>query len=129
MAELSTNFSKFTGEENRKLEFSAAELKGMPTDFLNKLEKKGGKYVVTLKYPHMFPITKLCSVSSTRQTMEKAFNSRCIDTNVAIIEELIVLRAEVASILGFKNHAEYILNIRMAKSPNTVKKFLNDLAT
>jgi len=61
--------------------------------------------------------------------MEKAFNSRCIDTNVAIIEELVVLRAEVASILGFKNHAEYILNIRMAKSPNTVKKFLNDLAT
>jgi thimet oligopeptidase len=61
--------------------------------------------------------------------MEKAFNSRCIDTNVAIIEELVVLRAEVASILGFKNHAEYILNIRMAKSPNTVKKFLTDLAT
>jgi len=28
--------------------------------------------------------------------MEKAFNSRCIDTNVAIIEELVVLRAEVA---------------------------------
>jgi Zn-dependent oligopeptidase len=61
--------------------------------------------------------------------MEKAFNSRCIDTNVAIIEELVVLRAEVASILGFNNHAEYILNIRMAKSPNTVKKFLTDLAT
>ena len=60
--------------------------------------------------------------------MEKAFNSRCIETNVAIIEELVVLRAEVASILGYKNHAEYILEVRMAKSPNTVKKFLTELS-
>jgi thimet oligopeptidase len=60
--------------------------------------------------------------------MEKAFNSRCIETNVAIIEELVVLRAEVASILGYKNHAEYILEVRMAKSPNAVKKFLTELS-
>jgi thimet oligopeptidase len=59
--------------------------------------------------------------------MEKAFNSRCIETNVAIIEELVVLRAEVASILGYKNHAEYILEVRMAKSPKAVKKFLTEL--
>jgi len=42
--------------------------------------------------------------------MEKAFNSRCKETNVAIIEELVVLRAEVANLLGFKAHADYVLD-------------------
>jgi len=128
MSTLSTDYATNTGEENRKLEFTKAELKGLPDDFLNKLEKKKDKFIVSLKYPHVFPVLKLCSVSSTRQTMEKAFNSRCIETNVAIIEELVVLRAEVASILGYKNHAEYILEVRMAKNPNQVKKFLGDLS-
>lgn len=59
--------------------------------------------------------------------MEKAFNSRCIDTNVAIIEELVVLRAETANLLKFKTHADYILDERMAKSATKVKTFLSDL--
>jgi Zn-dependent oligopeptidase len=70
---------------------------------------------------------KLCEVSSTRQQMERAFNSRNIETNVAILEELVVLRAELAEILGYKTHADKILDIRMAKSASNVKKFLNDL--
>ena len=66
MAALSTDYATNTGEENNKLEFSAADLKGLPADFLKKLEKKGGKFVVSLKYPHVFPILKLCNVATTR---------------------------------------------------------------
>jgi len=71
---------------------------------------------------------QLCKVSSTRQTMEKAFNSRCMDTNVEIIEELVRLRAQAAKLLGYASHAEYILDVRMAKDPTNVDTFLSELA-
>lgn len=96
MSELSINFSKNSNEENTKLTFSADQLEGLPDDFKNSLDRSADDYVISLMYPHYMPVMQLCKVSATRQTMEKAFNSRCIDTNVDIIEELIRLRAKVA---------------------------------
>lgn len=128
MSNLCTDYSTHSNEENRRLEFSEEELAGTPEDFRSGLKKaENGKYLVSLQYPDYVPIMKLCEVSSTRQQMEKAFNSRNIDTNVDIIEELVVLRAELAEILGYRTHADKVLDIRMAKSAANVKKFLNDL--
>jgi len=130
MSELSINFSKNSNEENSTHEFTLAELEGLPEDFKNSLERaENDNYLVSLAYPHYIPIMQLCKVSSTRQTIEKAFNSRCIDTNVDIIEELIRLRALVAKLLGYQTHADYILDVRMAKNPTNVSTFLSELAT
>jgi len=129
MSELSINFSKNSNEENSTHEFTLAELEGLPEDFKNSLEKVNDNFLVSLAYPHYIPIMQLCKVSSTRQTIEKAFNSRCIDTNVDIIEELIRLRAQVAKLLGFQTHADYVLDTRMAKNPTNVRTFLSELAT
>lgn len=128
MSELSINFSTHSNEEKTIIEFTESELEGLPEDFKNSLEKKDEKFQVSLKYPHYIPMMQLCKVSSTRQTMEKAFNSRCMDTNVEIIEELIRLRAQAAKLLGYASHAEYILDVRMAKDPTNVDTFLSELA-
>ncbi len=53
---------------------------------------------------------------------------RCIDSNTPILSELISLRAEQAALLGYKTHAHYVLEIRMAKSPDTVAPFLQGLS-
>ncbi|KAJ3076045.1 hypothetical protein HDU98_005994, partial [Podochytrium sp. JEL0797] len=129
MSELSIQYSKNLGEENTKLEFTDKELDGMPADFLEKLPKSadGSKYVVGLKYTEAPPVLKLCNVDSTRRAMETAFNSRCLVENTAILEKLVQLRQEQATLLGFPNHASYMLDVRMAKTPETVQTFLKDL--
>ncbi|KAJ3390998.1 hypothetical protein HDU84_006670 [Entophlyctis sp. JEL0112] len=129
MSELAIQFAKNLGEENTKLEFSKTELEGMPDDFLEKLGKSadGEKFVVGLKYTEAPVVLKLCHVEATRKVVERAFNSRCKEQNSAILQKLVDLRQEQATLLGFPNHASYILDIRMAKSPQTVQTFLRDL--
>ena len=46
----------------------------------------------------------------------QAFNARCMDTNTAILTELCVLRNEKALILGYPDHASFVLDVRMAKT-------------
>nr|CAB3266951.1 thimet oligopeptidase [Phallusia mammillata] len=129
MTEISIDFQKNLNEANETLSFSESELKGLPKDFMDSLEKdETGKFIVTLKYPHYFPLMKKCSVSSTRKAMETAFNSRCKENNTAILSELVKLRAEKAKLLGFENHAAFVHEMRMAKHPNNVKEFTDSLA-
>eukprot|EP00794_Sanderia_malayensis_P002826 gene2826-3267_t len=130
MSDISIDFNKNINDENTILEFSLAELDGLPEDFISGLEKSdNGKLKVTLKYPHYFPIMKKANNPETRRTMEAAFNSRCMKENTPILEELVKLRAKMASLLGYPTHSAYITEMRMAKTAETVQNFLSDLAT
>ncbi|KAE9191249.1 Thimet oligopeptidase [Phytophthora fragariae] len=128
LSKLGIQFQQNLSEETIEVKFSRDELKGLSEDFIAALEKgDDGKYKIALSYPTVFPILNTCTVESTRQAVEYAFNRRCISTNVAILEEMLEIRHKVALALGYENHAAYVLEQRMAESPANVKEFLNDL--
>lgn len=81
-----------------------------------------------MKYPHFFPVSRKCKVAETREKLEIAYQSRCLEENTKILEELVQLRQEQADLLGYDTHAAYVQELRMAKNPSNVKKFLSDLA-
>ncbi|CAH1776053.1 unnamed protein product [Owenia fusiformis] len=129
MSELSIDFSKNCNEENTILEFAEEDLAGVSEDFIKSLEKAdSGKLKISLKYPHYFPVMKKCRVQSTRATLEKAFNQRCMKENTPILEELVELRQKKADLLGYPTHAAFVLDLRMAKTPEAVQTFLTDLS-
>ena len=90
-----------------------------------------GKWVIPLQNTTQQP--SLISLNN-RQTRKKLFENswnRCEqnddnDTR-SVIERMATIRAEKAKLLGFQNYAAWALEDQMAKTPETVEKFLAGL--
>jgi peptidyl-dipeptidase Dcp len=87
-----------------------------------------GSWVFTLHKPSWIPFLMYAENRSLREEIYKAMYTRCntgneYDNN-ELIKEILKLRLERANLLGYGNHAAYILEERMAREPETVYDFL-----
>ena len=127
-AEYIINFDKNIQEYKDPLAVTASELKGLPPDYIEKLEKtEDGKYLVTLDYPDYVPFMLNADDENARKALEFKYNRRGGAENIALLEKTLTLRREIARLLGYKTHADLRLENRMAKNPKTVMDFLTDL--
>ncbi len=119
---------------------SEDELKGIPKETLAlykaNAEAAGEKgWRITLQFPSYLPAMKYCENRAVREKLYRAFSTRASEfdggryDNTALMSEILALRAEKASILGFKNYGELSLATKMAEDPDEVLKFLRSLAS
>lgn len=125
-AEYNNNLTK----ETEFVEFSKEDLAGLPENYVASLEKTpSGKYKVTLSYPHYFPFMDNATNAEARKTLEFRFHNRGGAKNKQLLEQALGLREELAKMLGYANHASFVLERRMAKAPEEVDRFLKSLST
>lgn len=113
----------------------ASQLKGLPEyaleaarDLATSKEKDG--YVFTLDYPSYIPFVTYVDNRSLREQMTRAFGSKAFNDshdNQETVLEIVKLRYERAQLLGYESHAHFVLEERMAMSPETVKDFTEEL--
>lgn len=126
LGELSTQFDKNLRDDQSSLLLSKEELEGCKDDFFQDRKQQDGKYIVTTGFADVDRIMRFAKRSETRMKMEKMFNTRA-PMNVHLIQRAVELRREIAKLLGYTSHAELVLADRLARKPETVMDFLNDL--
>lgn len=127
--QLGIEFSKNIDQVTTKLEFDLAELAGVNQDKLDSLERtEDGKVLVGLDYPTYFEIIKNCCIPKTRELIYKTFNSRAWPQNEVSLSKLVKTRAKMAEILGLESFAHKDIKLMMAKTPERVDSFLDEIS-
>ncbi len=104
------------------------ELAGMSPRFTQSLPRHtDGRYIVSLQYPHIFPFLGEAENRKKREELALKNLKKGGAKNLKIIEELVTLRHEIATILGYKHHADFRTENRMAKSAKNVDEFQGQL--
>lgn len=92
-----------------------------------------GKWLFTLQNPSVMPFLQYADNRELRRQIWEAYqirgNQGNDQDNQAILLEIANLRREKANLLGFKTHADYVLEETMAKNPENVYNLLNQLWT
>ena len=90
-----------------------------------------GKWYFGLDNPSIMPFLANAENRELRKQMLEAYLNRCNNNNEndnkAVIEKLVELRLKRAQIMGAGNAAEFILEDRMAKTPEAVYELLDKI--
>lgn len=114
-----------------------ADLAGLPEDVITRAasdaKKAGeeGKWLFTLAKPSMIPFLQFAEKRELREKLYRGYFMRGDNDNEndnkEIIKKIVKLRDQKAKLLGYKNHADYIISRNMAKTPEAVYDFLMEL--
>lgn len=139
LSKLSLQFGENVLAETNNFELHLTDekdLSGLPEGtieaarLLAKNQEKEG-WIFTLDHPSYVPFLTYADNRELRKKMAIAFGAKAFQNNEFNNEENVLkiakLRHERANLLGYKTHAHFVLEERMAESPEKVFSFLNDL--
>ena len=112
-----------------------ADLEGLP-DFVREAavetarSKEMEGWAFDLSAPSYGAFMKYSTRRDLRQKMCMAYNTRATEgenSNIELCRQIAESRLKIANILGYETYADYALEERMAKNPQTVNEFIQKL--
>jgi thimet oligopeptidase len=127
---LGQRFSKNVAEGARWIDVDGPEqLAGMPADWIAAHRPDdNGKIRVTTDYPDYLPFLTYADSGELRRKLYIEFRSRAAEANRPVLDRLLAARHEKASLLGYKNYAEYDLEDKMMKTGQRAQEFVGRVA-
>ena len=140
LALLTLQFGENILKETNKFELlieNREDLSGLPESVIQaaseeaKARGKEGKWIFTIQKPSMIPFLQYSNRRDLREKIYKAYfnkgdNNDNLD-NKEILVKIANLRLKKANLLGYKTHADFVLDEQMAKNPTNVYELLNKL--
>ena len=139
LSKLSLQFGENVLAETNAFELhitNKEELSGLPesakeaAEQLAKEKQKEG-WIFTLDYPSYIPFITYADHRELRKKMSLAFGAKGFqdnkNNNEQIVLDIVKLRHQRANLLGYKTHAHFVLEERMAETPEKVIDFSNNL--
>ena len=139
LSKLSLQFGENVLAETNAFEMhltNEEDLNGLPESVkeaakeIAKSKDKEG-WIFTLDYPSYIPFMTYANNRELRKKIviaagKKAFQKNSFN-NEQVVLDIVSLRYKRANLLGYKTHAHFVLEERMAETPDTVLSFSNEL--
>ena len=139
LSKLSLDFGENVLAETNKFELHITDekdLSGLPDGVIEAAaqtaeEKEKIGWIFTLDHPSYLPFVTYADNRELRKKMAiasgaKSFQQDELDNQENVLK-IVKLRQDRAQLLGYKTHANFVLEERMAENPQKVEAFLNDL--
>ena len=140
LSTLSIEFGNHVLAENNAFQLvidNEADLAGLPESVIAgaateaKANGMDGKWLFTLQASSRTPFLQYAQNRELRKKMYQAYtnmgNNGDANDNKEVLKQILTLRLEKAKLMGFDNYAQYVLQNNMAKTPENVMSFLNEL--
>lgn len=125
---LEQDFAKNIRDNPEKVELTPAELTGLPERYIAGLKKNArGNYLLGFDAPEYQPFMALAESDAARQRYQTAYTRRGTAQNLDFMKQAIQLRYAQAQLLGQQSYAHFALEDRMAKTPDAVNRFLEEV--
>ena len=128
LSKLSLQFRKNINDYKDFITLTKEEAVGLPERYLEGLKKdKKGRHIVTLEYPDIGPFLENSPNDKKRKEITDKNLKKGGRGNIVILEKIIRLRHKNSELLGYKTFAHFVIEERMAKTPETVINFLRGI--
>ena len=106
-----------------------SDLEGLPEDYKKARRQENGTYNIDLQSPSYRPFMKYAVSDRARKQLYVKYMNKASESNKEVLLEILKLRQEIATLLGYRSYAEYNTEMRMAKNPPTIWGFEKQLET
>ena len=128
MTVLSQEFARNLRENQERLAFSPDEMRGLPDSYLGRQPRDDkGNYLLSYDYPDFNPFMANAESEPARRRYYTGYLNRGTARNLEILDEVVGLRREIASLYDLPSFAHFVLRRRMAATPQAVERFLADV--
>ncbi len=128
LSRMTTEFESNVTKARQAVNFTKAELEGVPDEFLQQIKTGEDTYTVmanvTVDYLRVMDNARR---EETRKKLEIERDNLARAENLPLLEKILPLRDDIARKLGYKSWADYKTEVRMVKNAGTAIDFLQKL--
>jgi thimet oligopeptidase len=121
-------FDRNISDDQKSVEATASELDGLPQDYIDR-HKPGadGKIQITTNYPDIFPVFQFSKSDDLRRRMSIAFDTRAYPKNKEVLQQMMQIRYQIATLLGYASWADYNAADKMIVKGQNIQEFIDQL--
>jgi thimet oligopeptidase len=129
ITEIDQEFGKVIRDDVRELRVPPDRLDGMPADWLDAHPVDDqGLVRVTTDYPDAIPVRLFAHDAEVRRDLTVQFLTRGWPQNEPLLAELLDLRHELATLVGYDDWASYDADVKMIKKGPAIPEFIDRIA-
>jgi len=126
LVKIEQEFAKNIRDDVGEVALDPAQLQGMPPDYVAAHPvDQAGKVHVTTNYPDLIPFLTYAKNETARRELAVVNGLRAVPQNIKLLEAMLGKRAELATLLGYPNWAEYASEDKMTGSAGAIQVFID----